>query len=113
LARAASTMLSPLARLWRARIFGVTWLLYAGFYLCRKNYAVAQPVIMKEFGWTEAGVGVIITAYLTVYAIGQFLNGVLGDRFSARRIIAAGLGLSVLANVLFGWTASIGVMAFL
>ncbi|MEK7477003.1 MAG: MFS transporter [Candidatus Coatesbacteria bacterium] len=102
-----------MARLWRGRIFGVTWLLYAGFYLCRKNYAVAQPVIMKEFGWDEAGVGIIVTAYLTVYAIGQFLNGILGDRFSARRIIAAGLALSVLANVLFGWTASIGVMAFL
>jgi OPA family sugar phosphate sensor protein UhpC-like MFS transporter len=113
LAPARATEFSPLARLWRARIFASTWLLYAGFYLCRKNYAVAQPVFMHEFGWNEAGVGMIVTAYLTVYAIGQFLNGVMGDRFSARRIVAAGLVLAILANVAFGFAASIGVMALL
>lgn len=101
------------AGLWRARIFGVTWLLYAGYYLCRKNYAVAQPVFMAEFGWNEAEVGIIVTAYLTLYAIGQFLNGVAGDRFSSRHIIAAGLVISILANVIFGFAASIGVMALL
>lgn len=91
----------------------MTWLLYAGYYLCRKNYAVAQPVLMKEFGWTETQVGVIITAYLTLYAIGQFLNGVAGDRFGARRMIAAGLGLSILVNALFGLAGTIPLMAFL
>jgi len=100
-------------RLWQGRIFAVTWLLYAGYYFCRKNYAVAQPVFMKEFGWSEAQVGVIITAYLTLYAVGQFLNGVAGDRFGARRMIMAGLGLSILVNALFGMAATIGVMAFL
>jgi len=101
------------ARFWRARIFSATWLLYAGYYLCRKNYAVAQPVFMKEFGWTEAGVGVIITAYLTMYAIGQFLNGVAGDRFSARRVITLGLIVTILANFLFGFSATIPLMALL
>jgi len=100
-------------RFWQARIFAVTWLLYAAYYLCRKNYAVAQPVFMKEFGWSEAQVGVIITAYLTLYALGQFLNGVAGDRFGARRMIMAGMGLSIVVNVFFGMAATIGVMAFL
>jgi len=104
---------TPAARYWRYRIFSSCWLIYAGIYLCRKNYAVAQPVFMKEFGWTEAGVGVIITSYLAMYAIGQFLNGAAGDRFNSRRIMAAGLSLSILVNFLFGFAASIPLMALL
>jgi len=86
------------------------WLLYAGYYLCRKNYAVAQPVFMREFGWNEQDVGVIISAYLTTYAIGQFISGPLGDRFGPRIVIALGLGLSVAANAGLGFSTSILTM---
>ncbi|MDA0986850.1 MAG: MFS transporter [Bacteroidetes bacterium] len=98
---------------WRYRIFGVTWLLYAGYYLCRKNYAVAQPVFMQEFGWNEHQVGIIISTYLTMYAAGQFISGPLGDRYGARRIIIIGLSLSVMANLLFSQVSSILLMAVL
>ena len=98
---------------WRYRIFGVMWLLYAGYYLCRKNYAVAQPVFMKEFGWNEHDVGIIISSYLTMYAVGQFISGPLGDRFGARKIITAGLVLSVVANILFSQSSSILLMTIL
>ncbi|MFA6457337.1 MAG: MFS transporter [Bacteroidota bacterium] len=98
---------------WRYRIFGVMWLLYAGYYLCRKNYAVAQPVFMKEFGWNEHDVGIIITSYLTMYAVGQFISGPLGDRYGARKIITFGLILSVIVNVLFSQSSSILLMAVL
>jgi len=98
---------------WRYRIFGVMWLLYAGYYLCRKNYAVAQPVFMVELGWNEHQVGIIISSYLTMYAAGQFISGPLGDRFGARRIIVIGLTLSVVANLLFPQASSILLMAVL
>jgi len=98
-------------QLWRYRIFGVMWLLYAGFYLCRKNYAVAQPVFMEAFGWNEHQVGIIISSYLTMYAAGQFISGPLGDRFGARRIIVIGLSLSILANLFFSQASSVLLMA--
>jgi len=98
---------------WRARIFACTWILYAGYYLCRKNYSVAQPVIMAGFGWNEVQAGVIITAYLALYAVGQFLNGLGGDRFGARRMILVGLSVSVIANALFGFAATVPAMALL
>ncbi len=90
-------------RYWRYRIFGVMWLLYAGYYLCRKNYAVAQPVIMEEFGWDQQDAGIIITSYLTMYAIGQFISGPLGDKVGARRIITCGICLSVAMNLYFSF----------
>ena len=29
-------------RVWRVRILAPTWLSYAGFYFCRKNFAIAK-----------------------------------------------------------------------
>ncbi len=100
-------------RSWQYRIFGVMWLLYAGYYLCRKNYPVAQPVFMKEFGWNEHDVGLIISSYLAMYAVGQFISGPFGDRFGARKIIIIGLSLSVVINLLIPSVSSILLMAVL
>jgi len=94
-------------RLWRIRAFFGTWLAYAGFYLCRKTIAVAQPEFMKQFNWNESDVGIILSGYLTAYAIGQFVNGALGDKFGTRRMLAIGFGTTILMNLLFGFSYTI------
>ena len=53
-------------------------------------------------GW----LGAIDTAYLVAYAAGQFLNGALGDRFGARRLIAFGMLLSAGMSAIFGASSS-------
>jgi sugar phosphate permease len=50
----------------------------------------------------RADLGDIDSTFLTVYMLGQFLFGPLGDRFGPRRILLFGLGLSVVAAVGFG-----------
>jgi len=70
--------------------------------LCRKSIAVAQPEFMKQFGWQESDVGIILSGYFTAYAIGQFINGALGDKLGTRRMLAIGLITTVLMNVYFG-----------
>ncbi len=98
---------------WQMAIFAVTWLAYAAFYLTRKNYAIAQPGFMAEFGWSKSDVGVVITAYLSAYAVGQFSNGVLADRVGSRRMLAVGFGLTILMSVALGWAGTIAAFAFL
>ncbi len=100
-------------KLWRIRAFLGTWLAYAGFYLCRKTIAVAQPEFMKQFNWQEADVGIILSGYLTAYAIGQFINGPLGDKMGARRMLAIGFTTTILMNLLFGFSYTILFMFFL
>lgn len=100
-------------KLWRIRAFLGTWLAYAGFYICRKTIAVAQPEYMKEFSWTEMDVGIVLSGYLWAYAIGQFVNGVLGDKVGTRRMFAIGLCITILMNLLFGFSFSILMMFFL
>ena len=95
---------------WQRRIFVILWITYASFYLGRVNFSVALPGIMADFGWTRADVGMIGTALFWAYAVGQFINGQLGDRLGSRILIAVGLTVSALMNLLFGFSQAMVVM---
>ncbi len=61
---------SLLPKTWRYRIFGVTWLSYAGFYLCRKNFSVVMPMLTDEFGFTKVDLALILIGYSLIYMRG-------------------------------------------
>lgn len=72
--------------------------------------SIAVPGIMKEFGYSKTALGAILTSLFIAYAIGQFVNGQLGDKFGARRFITIGLLVSGILNIVFGFTTAIGAM---
>lgn len=88
-------------RTWQLRIFGLLWTGYASYYLARVNFAVAQPLIQAEMGWTAAQIGWIPSIYAACYAAGQFINGQLGEKLGARRMMTAALTVAALTNALF------------
>ena len=68
-------------RSWQLRILGLLWGGYASYCLCRVNFAVAQPLILREFpAWTSAQIGSTPSTYAVAYAAGQIVNGTLGER---------------------------------
>lgn len=95
---------------WRKRVFLTTWITYSTFYLCRVNMSIAVPGIMDEFGYSKTVMGGVMTALLITYAAGQFINGQLGDKFGARRLITLGILVSALLNIAFGFSPGITVM---
>ena len=95
---------------WRKRVFLTTWITYSTFYLCRVNMSIAVPGIMDEFGYSKTAMGGIMTALLIAYAAGQFINGQLGDKFGARKLITLGILVSALLNIAFGFSPGITVM---
>jgi sugar phosphate permease len=96
---------------WQLRIFWLLWGGYASYYLCRVNFAVAQPAILKEFpGWTNAQIGTIPSVYAGFYAAGQIINGMLGQRFGTRHMMTGALVIASLTNLLFSFTSSYSVM---
>lgn len=98
-------------RLWQIRIFWLLWTGYASYYLCRVNFAVAQPLLLKAFpDWTNAQVGLIPSTYAVFYAIGQIVNGTLGQRYGARRMMTAALVMAATTNLLFSFTSSFSLM---
>ena len=98
-------------RRWQQRIFWLLWTAYASYYLCRVNFAVAQPAILKEFPtWTAAQVGAIPSVYAAFYAAGQFINGMIGQRVGARRMMTGALVIAAGTNLAFSMTSSYTMM---
>lgn len=58
--------------MWQIRAFFSAGILYLFFYFCKYNLSAATPGIEEEFGFTDRTFGWILTAFLLVYAFGQF-----------------------------------------
>lgn len=86
-------------RRWRVRTFCTVWITYFAYYLCRLNMPVASTAISREYGWSTADFGKVLSSLTIFYAVGQFVNGQLGDRFGARIVTFAGALGSVAVNL--------------
>ena len=89
--------------IWQIRAFFSAGILYLFYYFCKYNLSAATPGIKEEFGFTDQTFGWILTAFLLVYAFGQFVNGFLGDRYGPKLILAIGALGGVVVNLLFGF----------
>lgn len=103
---------------WRRRIFGITWLAYAGFYMTRSSFSVAKIALGNDpdIMMSPEQMGLIDGLYLTAYAIGQFIWGALGDKKGTRVIVLTGLFTSVFAGFAMGVSSIVltfGVFSFL
>jgi sugar phosphate permease len=76
---------------WPSRLYSGAWLLYAGYYICRKDLGSVAGSAATHLATELACFGV-------AYAIAQFVGGELADRFSARRVALAGSILSILCT---------------
>jgi sugar phosphate permease len=100
-------------RVWRYRIFAITWLAYAGFYLCRRNFSVVMPLLERDLGYSNFQLAHIIFGYSLLYSLGQFCFGPLADRFGSRITVTFGLLLSITATVLMGFLPTLAALAAL
>jgi sugar phosphate permease len=76
---------------WPSRLYSGAWLLYAGYYICRKDLG-------SMAGSTATHLAAELACFGVAYAIAQFVGGELADRFSARRVALAGSALSVVCT---------------
>ena len=70
-------------------ILGLLCLMYLITYLDRVNISTAAPEIRKEFGFDQATMGVIFSAFVWGYAVFQVSGGWLSDRFGVRFVLTA------------------------
>ena len=94
-------------RHWRIRVMYTTLIGYALFYFCRKNISIALPVLSKELGYTNTQLGALSTVLYVTYGVGKLVNGALGDHANPRWFMAAGLALSALTNLFFGFSSTL------
>ena len=79
------------------------WITYATFYLCRVNFAVIAPLLMLLLGFSIIDIGLISSGLLAAYAIGQFINGQLADKY-AKKLLSIGMFGSAAMNFLMAFT---------
>jgi sugar phosphate permease len=75
-------------------------------YVDRASLAVGLPLIRQDLGISIAHSGILLSAFLLVYAFCQLPAGAVVDRFGARLVLSAGLVLWSLAQVLGGLVSS-------
>jgi OPA family glycerol-3-phosphate transporter-like MFS transporter/OPA family sugar phosphate sensor protein UhpC-like MFS transporter len=79
---------------------------YLFYYTGRQTFGFAIPGIQADLGLSKQAVGWVSAAMLWGYAIGQSINGNLGDKFGGRRMMVLGALLSFAANWAMSFTTS-------
>lgn len=92
-------------------LFWLCWIVYFCTYLGRLNYSSAMPQMINANFITRSQAGLISTLYFTSYAIGQLVNGILGDKASSKWMIFGGVFFSGVANLCMGLIPNFAFMA--
>ena len=86
------------------RMLLATMVCYLFYYTGRQTFGFAIPGIEEELGLSKTDLGWASAGLLWAYAIGQAINGQLGDRIGGRRMMPLGAMLSSVLN----WAVSFG-----
>lgn len=91
----------------RLQVFMGAFIGYAGYYLVRKNLALAipgmiQPEASGGLGYNKLELGIALSAISIAYAFSKFLMGALSDRSDARKFLVIGLVLSSILMMTVG-----------
>ena len=87
---------------WQWKTLIVLMIGYALFYFVRKNFSIVMPALESELGLSKAKLGLFLTLNGVIYGVSRFVNGFFADRMSRKKMMAAGLFLSAVVNILIG-----------
>ena len=83
---------------------------YGLLYLGRVNVSVVLPLLAVELDVSRAQVGILGTVFFWTYGLGNFINGQLGSQVNPVRLVALGLLVTALVNLVFGFQTSLLIM---
>lgn len=80
----------------RWQVFCGAFIGYAAFYIVRKNFTMAIPML-EQFDITKGELGTVLGMNAVAYALSKFLMGSVSDRSDARKFLPLGLLLAALS----------------
>ena len=69
-----------------------------------------MPLMSAELHYSNMQLADVVFGYSLLYASGQFVFGVLADRFGSRLIVTFGLLVAVVSNLLLGLAPSLAML---
>ncbi len=85
-------------------------LVYMVSYITRKNFGAVISEIALDTGIERTLLSLSLTGSFITYGIGQIISGIIGDRFSPKRLILLGLVTTALTNIALAMSANAYVM---
>ena len=86
----------------RLQVFLGIFFGYAAFYLVRKNFSLAMPILVETLGFTTTELGVALSFNAIAYGLSKFIMGGISDRSDARKFLPFGLILASVAIMIAG-----------
>ena len=80
----------------RWQVFLGIFIGYAGFYIVRKNFSMAIPML-APFGFEKGELGIVLSMNAIAYGFSKFIMASVSDRSNARRFLPLGLVLAALS----------------
>ncbi len=74
---------------------------YLAVYFARNILSTVTPQMLADGDFTQADIGTLSSAFFTAYAVGQLINGLVGDRIPANYMISCGLAAAGVGNMVF------------
>ncbi len=74
---------------------------YLAVYVARNILGAVTPQMIESGLYTTEYIGRVSSMYLSFYAVGQLINGMLGDKIKARYMISGGLFFAGVMNFMF------------
>ena len=84
---------------------------YFAVYIARNIMGAVSPGMIESGLFTEESIGTISSTYFVFYAVGQLINGSIGDRVKARYMISIGLFMAGVMNLIFSGIAGVSSLA--
>lgn len=85
---------------------------YLAVYIARNVLGAVTPKMIAD-GFSESYIGTISSVYFVFYAVGQLINGAIGDRIKAKYMISFGLLLAGISNLIFPMISAYPFVAML
>ena len=80
----------------------LSWTTYMVAYLCRVNLSTVLDKLAAGLNVSVEYLGMASSVYFVTYAVGQLLNGALGDRVNPHRFLMLALTMTGAINVILG-----------
>lgn len=77
---------------------------YVASYYMRNLLSVSTPAMLETGKFTKEFVGTLSSVYFLIYAVGQLINGIIGDIVKPKTMVLTGLFSSGIVSVIFAFT---------
>lgn len=80
----------------RWQVFSGIFIGYAGFYIVRKNFSMAIPML-ANFGFEKGELGIVLSMNAIAYGFSKFIMASISDRSNARAFLPLGLIMAAIS----------------